>query len=147
MARYVARVRTSKSPAEVFAYLADLRNFAAWDPGVVDSVQVEGDGPSSTAVYDVTVDNGGRRSTLRYRVTEYDPPHRLKVVGKTGLLTSVDLIDVGRQGGETVAVYDARLKLPLLLRVADPLLARVFRKIGDKAAAGLEKALEGTLVR
>ena len=34
-----------KFPAdEVFAYMADLRNFAEWDPGVKKVVQIVGDG-------------------------------------------------------------------------------------------------------
>ena len=34
MARYMTRVRTDMAPSEAFAYMADLRNFAEWDPGV-----------------------------------------------------------------------------------------------------------------
>ena len=41
MARYTVSVRTSMSPEEAFDYMADLRNFAEWDPGVVSSERVE----------------------------------------------------------------------------------------------------------
>ena len=34
MARYVTKVRTPRSVEDAFAYMADLRNFAEWDPGV-----------------------------------------------------------------------------------------------------------------
>jgi dehydrogenase/reductase SDR family protein 12 len=146
MARYIARVRTPMSVDAAFAYLSDLRRFAEWDPGVVRSSQVEGDGPGSDAVYDVTVDNGGREMTLRYAVTEWNPPTRMKVVGKAGIFTSIDVIEVGADGDETVVVYDATLKIPFPLSLGDPILGRVFRRIGDKAAAGLEHALDGTLV-
>ncbi len=146
MARYVARVRTPKSPDQVFPYMADLRNFAEWDPGVVRSEQVTGDGPGPDAVYDVTVKNGGREMTLRYRVTDYDPPRRIEVVGKTRLLTSTDVVEVTPADDGSLVVYDAKLDLPFPLSLADPLLAKAFQKIGDKAAAGLEKALDGSLV-
>ena len=43
MARYITKVRTSRSSADAFGYMADLRNFAEWDPGVSKVVQVEGD--------------------------------------------------------------------------------------------------------
>ena len=42
MARYVTTVRTMQTPAEVFAYMADLRNFAQWDPGISKVIQVKG---------------------------------------------------------------------------------------------------------
>ena len=43
MARYVTKVRTARSADEAFAYMADLRHFAEWDPGVKKVVQVEGE--------------------------------------------------------------------------------------------------------
>jgi hypothetical protein len=147
MARYVARVRTSRNADEVFAYMADLRNFAGWDPGVARSEQVVGDGAGPDAVYDVTVRNGGREMTLRYEVVEYDPSRRVKVVGKASVFTSIDVVEVSEDGEGTLVVYDATLRMPFPLSLADPLLAKAFRGIGDKAAAGLERVLVGTLVR
>jgi hypothetical protein len=67
---------------EAFTYMADLRNFASWDPGVVRSEQVAGNGLGPDAAYDVTVRNGGRDMTLRYEVVEYDPPRRVKVAAR-----------------------------------------------------------------
>ena len=55
MARYVTTVRSAKTPREAFAYMADLRNFAEWDPGVKTVKQVEGSGGGKDAVFDVTV--------------------------------------------------------------------------------------------
>ena len=34
MARYTVSIRTDRSPEDAFDYVADLRNFAEWDPGV-----------------------------------------------------------------------------------------------------------------
>ncbi len=70
--------------------MADLTNFAEWDPGVVSSVQVEGDGIELDAGYDVTVRGFRGPMTLRYRVTELDAPRRLVARAKTSLLTSDD---------------------------------------------------------
>ncbi len=44
MARYTVTVRTPMSPEDAFDFLADLRNFEEWDPGVERAEQVEGDG-------------------------------------------------------------------------------------------------------
>ena len=83
MAHYIVRVRTDMPAEQAFNYLADLRTFAEWDPGVVKSVLIEGSAPGPDGVYDVTVLNGGRESTLRYRVTEFDGSSRMKVVART----------------------------------------------------------------
>ena len=66
MARYVVTVRSPQSPNEAFAYMADLRNFAEWDPGVVAVEQVEGDGAGPDSVFDVTVDGVRDPMTLSY---------------------------------------------------------------------------------
>ena len=63
MARYVTRVRTHRSAEDAFAYLADMRSFAAWDPGVRRVAQVEGEGAGLGAVFDVTgLDPAARES-------------------------------------------------------------------------------------
>lgn len=145
MARYIARVRTPMSVDEAFAYMSDLTNFAEWDPGVKESVQVEGSGAGLGAAYDVTLDNAGSM-TLRYEVTEFTTPNHLKAIAEASWFTSIDVIEVRSDGDQTLVVYDATLKLPWYLRLFDPLLAKKFDEIGDKAAAGMERALDGTLV-
>ena len=147
MAHYVARIRTPMVPEETFAYMADIRTFAERDPGVVRSVQVAGDGPGPDAAYDVTVLAGGRELTLRYEVVEFDAPRRVKVVGKGLVFTSVDVIEVIPEEGGSTMVYDATLTMPFPLSLGDSFLSRSFQTIGDKAAAGMEKALAGSLVR
>ena len=94
MARYVTRVRTPMSAEKAFDYMADLRRFAEWDPGVRRAVQVEGDGGGPDAVFDVTVASVGPDLTLRYRTTEYDAPRSFRVVATSFLFTSDDRIRV-----------------------------------------------------
>ena len=55
MATYKTTVRSPMSAHEAFAFMADLRNFAVWDPGVVKVTQVQGDGPGPDTVFDVVV--------------------------------------------------------------------------------------------
>ena len=109
MARYVTKVLTSRAPDEVFAYMADLRNFAEWDPGVRQVAQVEGEGGGPGAVFDVTV-RTKREQTLRYRTAVFDPPHELLVVAKTKALTSEDRVTVGSDGRGSIVIYDAALR-------------------------------------
>ena len=139
MARYVTTVRTTKTPAEVFAYMADLRNFVGWDPGVNKVVQVKGDAGGADAEFDVTVSG----ATLRYVTETYEPNSDLLVVAKSTMLKSTDRVTVVADGATTLVTYDALLELNGLLRFADPLLGLAFGCIGDRAAAGLRRVLTG----
>ena len=141
MARYVTVMRTAKSPEEVFAYMADLRNFAKWDPGVKAVRQVKGSGGGPDGVFDVTVAAVPRDLTLRYVTEEYDAPRKLLVVARSAVFTSIDRITVKPDGTGSIVTYDADLRLNGVLRVGDLGLRLMFGYIGDRAAAGLRRAL------
>ncbi len=143
MARYVTKVRTARNPREVFAYMADLRNFAEWDPGVKAVTQVEGSGGGMDAVFDVTVDGPGPDLTLRYRTEEHDAPQNLLVVARSLVFTSIDRVTVEPDGTGSVVTYDADLRLNGILGIGDLGLRLVFGRIGDRAAAGLRRVLGG----
>lgn len=146
MARYVARIRTPRPPAEVFDYMADVRNFAEWDPGVRRVVQVVGEGAAPDAVFDVTVANPGRDLTFRYRTVVFDAPNTVHLLATTRLFTSDDRVSVTPDGDGSILVYDARLRLNGPFGLGDPLLGVAFSRVADRAAAGLRRALDGTPV-
>ena len=146
MARYVVSVSTDLPPSEAFAYMADLSNFAEWDPGVEKVSQVEGDGAGPGAAFDVTVKGVAGPLTLRYEVTEYDEPTSVVALAQSAMLTSLDKITVEEAGSGSMVTYDAELTLNGLLGLFDPVLGLAFNRIGDKAAAGLIRVLEGERV-
>lgn len=149
MARYVVRVRTPMSASDAFNYMADLTNFADWDPGVDSAEQVEGDGPGTGAAFDVAVKVLGRTTTLRYDTIAFDEVSTtMTAVAENALLTSNDTITVetDSHGDGSIVTYDAELKLKGLLALSDPLLGLTFNQIGDRAAAGLIDALAGERV-
>ena len=146
MACYVVHVRTPMPPNEAFAYMADLTNFADWDPGVDRVEQVEGDGPGPGAAFDVAVKAPGRTMTLRYDTIAFDDAAAtmtMTAYAENAMLTSEDAITVEADGDGSIVTYDAELKLKGLLGLADPLLGLTFSQIGDRAAAGLVEALAG----
>jgi carbon monoxide dehydrogenase subunit G len=147
VARYVVHVRTPMPPAEAFAYMADLTNFAEWDPGVDRVEQVEGDGAGPGAVFDVAVKLPGRTMTLRYDTVAFDDTsHTMTAFAQNAVMTSEDTIAVEADGNGSIVTYDAVLKLKGLLGLSDPLLGLTFNQIGDRAAAGLVKTLAGERV-
>lgn len=146
MARYSTTVRSPMPVGEAFAYMADLRNFAVWDPGVTKVVQVRGEGGGPQSVFDVDVKSVGGTTTLQYVTTSYDEPRRVQVEARSSLLTSIDRIDVVADGDGSLVTYDAELRLNGPLALFDLGLRMAFRRIGDRAAAGLERALGGERV-
>ncbi len=147
MARYIVQVRTPMPPSEAFAYMADLTNFAEWDPGVDRVEQVEGDGAGLGAAFDVAVKVPGRTMTLRYETTAFDTEATtMTAVAQNAFMTSEDTVTVEADGKGSIVTYDAELNLRGLLGLSDPLLALTFKQIGDRAAAGLVETLAGERV-
>jgi carbon monoxide dehydrogenase subunit G len=151
MARYVVTVRTPLTAQAAFAYMADLRNFAEWDPGVKEVTQVEGSGGGPDASFDVVVKSGRGDLNFRYVTTQYDEPHlpepgRLVIQARSRMLTSTDRITVAGSATGCRVTYDAELKLNGTLRWADFVLKPLFTRIGDRAAKGLTAALAGAVV-
>jgi hypothetical protein len=95
---------------------------------------------SSTSTYRTA---GVGSTTLRYRTTLHQPPHSVLLEARTRALTSIDRITIVGDGDGCVVTYDARLVLNGARRLFDPLLGLMFRRIGDRAAVGLERALDG----
>lgn len=126
--------------------MSDLENFAEWDPGVTSAKQVAGDSPGRGAAYDVSVKGVVGDMTLQYRINEFDSPERLVARAESRLLTSVDTVIVRPDGSGSVVTYDADLTFNGPLGLADPLLGLAFDRIGDRAAEGLVRVLDGTRV-
>jgi hypothetical protein len=143
MARYLVHVRSPRPPGDAFAYMADLSNFAEWDPGVERAELASGDGPGPGAAFDVVVKGIAGSLTLRYHVTHYVAPTEIVARAQSRLLTSLDTITVRKIDSGSLVTYDAELTLNGLLGALDPLVGLAFKRIGDRAAAGLIRALEG----
>ena len=141
MAKYKVSVESSKSVEEAFAYMADLRNFANWDPGVLTVTQVAGDGAGMGSSFDVAVKSVGGGTVLRYETLEYDEPGNLLVEARNSKFTSIDRITVVAKDEGSIVTYAAELLLNGCLSPLNPLLGLVFNRIGDRAAAGLRRVL------
>lgn len=144
MAHYRTSVRTPWSPTEAYDYMKDLGRFDEWDPGIKHAVLVDGLPGEPGSSYDLTVGGIGKDTVMRYEITSAHPPESIEARSRTALLESVDVVTVtGDAGGGAVVTYDAELRLRGPLGLADPLLSLAFKRIGDRAAAGLRNRLDG----
>ena len=154
MARFVTSIQSPRSASDAFDFMADLRNFADWDPGVTRVEQIEGEGGGPTAVFDVDAKSVKGDLTLRYHTIRHQPPTAiapgdLLVEAKSSMFTSIDRVTVttdsqADDGAGCIVTYDAELRLNGPLRLFDLGLRPVFNRIGKRAEAGLRSALDGT---
>ena len=77
------RLIIDRSPADVFAFVADGLKGPTWRPGVVDVALISGSGVGATYKQGVK-GPGGRRIDADYRVTVFEPNRRLAFVGIAG---------------------------------------------------------------
>ena len=137
MAHYQATVDTPRPPAQAFSYLSDFTTAAEWDPGTVQSERL-GEGPIGEGTeFRLVAAFLGRETTLTYRIVEYQPPHAVTFRGENSTVVSLDRITFQPSDGGTRILYNADLTLKGPLKLADPLLALAFNRVGDHAVAGL----------
>lgn len=135
--RYVAAVDVPLATHEAFDYLARFSSAAEWDPGVAEARQTTPDPVGPGSRFDLVAVFLGNRVPLTYEITEYDRPRRVVLVAETATVRSVDTITFAPAGAGTRVTYDARLDFKGPARLLSPFLARVFKRVGDAAAAGL----------
>lgn len=142
MANYRTTVQSRRSPDETFEYLADFANAREWDPGVVEGERVD-DGPLGVGSrFQLVARFLGRSVPLEYRIVAFERPRRVVFEADERIVHSIDEIRLTANDGGTVVTYEAdlRLKGPLG-RALDPVLARVFARVGDRATTGLREVL------
>ena len=141
MARYRASIETLWTADEAFAYLSDFSTSAEWDPGVVTADRVGTAPVGEETEFRLVAEFLGRKTRLTYRVVEYEAPRAVTFLGENATVVSHDRITFETIPTGTRVSYDADLKLKGPLRLADPLLALAFNRVGDRALTGLREVL------
>jgi carbon monoxide dehydrogenase subunit G len=125
----------------VFDYLADFSNTAEWDPGVARSVKA-GPGPVGLgSTFDLVARFRGREVPVTYRVTVYERPSRVVLVGENKRFTGTDDIRLTEEANGTSVSWNARFRMKGLARLLSPFLKGVFEELSDDAMDGLVATL------
>jgi hypothetical protein len=141
LARYVTTIQSTRPPSEAFAYMADFSNARIWDPSVSKAVTVGGGPIGLGSVFDLVARFAGREVPLRYTIVAYDAPNSVVLEATRPGFASRDTISVEPAGNGSVVHYDARLVFSGLGRLLDPVMQVVFRRVGSRATAGMQAAL------
>jgi carbon monoxide dehydrogenase subunit G len=140
--RITEHIETPLAPEAAFAFIADFANAMHWDPGTVTSERI-GDGPVGLgARYRLGVRLGSRVAPMEYRISTFQPPHRVVLVGEGSGVSAVDEIRFEPSGTGTRIDYSADIRLGGVLRLVQPFLGRAFAKLGRDALAGMQRALD-----
>ena len=141
MAHYVARIPVSVTRSAAFAYLSRFDRASEWDPGVEVGEMLTPEPVGVGSRFRLVARFLARRIPLDYEIVEYDCDERIVLRAENRSVRSVDTITFEDDDQGIVVVYDAELDAKGFGRLADPLLSVVFRRIGDRAAAGLRTGL------
>jgi uncharacterized protein YndB with AHSA1/START domain len=142
MAQYTATVPSPRPAGDTFAFLADFRTVAEWDPSIVASTLTNGGEPIRIgATFDVKTKFAGREVELVYETVELDPPHRIVLRGENASTISIDTMTFAPTATGCEVTYVAKLELKGALKLIDPLLQLAFNLVGGKAKTGLAQRL------
>ena len=140
MAHYRGTVTTTAAVEEAFDYLADFSSVRDWDPTAISAENLSGR-VGEGAEFRVVVRFARREHEFVYRAIEFDRPTRLVLRAESSVVVSLDTISFRTVARGTAVTYDATLEPKGWLRIADPILGLLFTRLGDNAAAGLEREL------
>ena len=141
MARYVTQIESGLSQADAFAYMADFANARFWDPSVSEARR-ETDGPvAAGSTFHLVSRFAGREVPLLYTLVSYEPSTRVVLEAQKPGFVSRDTITVTAAATGSIVQYDALLELRGARRLFDPVLQRLFTRLGDAATRGMRAAL------
>jgi hypothetical protein len=83
----------------------------------------------------------GRELDFTYTTIAFEAPRQLVLRAESSTVVSEDTISVRPTDGGCEVTYEADLRPKGLMKLADPLLGLMFKRLGDNAAAGLRREL------
>ena len=142
MTRITEHIETPLAPEAAFAFIADFANAADWDPGTVTSERIDAGPVRAGARYRLGVRLGGRVAPMEYRISAFEAPRRVVLVGEGSGVWAVDEIRFAPAGTGTRIDYTADIRLGGVLRLVQPFLGRAFAKLGREALSGMQRTLD-----
>ncbi len=135
-------VETTLPIEDAFDYVADFANSREWDPGVATAKRLDGGPVGLGSQFRLGVRLGPRVAPMDYRISVFEPPTRVILVGSGSGVSAVDEIRLERLATGTRLDYTADIRLGGILRLAEPFLGGTFANIGRNAADGMQRTLE-----
>ena len=144
MQRVERTARIAASPADLFAYLSDLDNVAAWQSGVTQARRTS-DGPmgvGATAL--VTRELMGQRLEAPLTVNAYDPPRRLGIASEVSGVKAQAMLDLvpADDGAATDLAFAMEIRGSGLTSFMEPMIASAARGDIDASLERIRTAFD-----
>lgn len=141
MAHYETTIESRLPAAEAFAYMADFANARIWDPSVSEASRADDGALDVGSTFDLVARFAGRDVPLRYTIVSYEPPQQVVLEAHRPGFLSRDTITVESAEHGSNVHYDAMLAFSGIGRLFDPLMQRIFNRVGAQATTGMQTAL------
>lgn len=144
--RFQGTAHIDRPVDEVFAFLADGENDPKFSPRVIEIAKTTDGPPGVGTVYASTVKDAGMKTTREFRLTEFDPPTRIRWTE-----TSKNLVTAPEGGYDLAPDADGtRLTVHNELeghgigKLLAPLAVRAAQKDADAFADRIKRAIESS---
>jgi uncharacterized protein YndB with AHSA1/START domain len=136
--RFQNSVTIDRRPHEVFEFLANFENVPKWNYAIVETRKTS-DGPVGVGATYRQTRSLPSPSEETFRVTEFQPDHRLAIHGDLGPFEGTLTYELEGVSGGTLITNSAELHAHGLLKVAAPLAGG---RVGQAVEANLQKLKE-----
>lgn len=125
---------------EVFAFVTNLHKETRWQPEI-KLVTLDGPLQAGSTFHEVRV-TFGRAYDWHFRITEFDPPHRITIdtISGTARYRGSRIFEVVEGGTKVTEIGE--LDMPRFLRVLNPLFSRLSRRPLRLAYGRLKQMVE-----
>jgi Polyketide cyclase / dehydrase and lipid transport len=141
MPHYNDTVASSLTATALFDYMADFSNAEQWDPGTRSAKRLDRGKIGEGSRFELIVEFAGRESPFVYEITGFDRPNQVVIEADTDAAHLVDTMSVAKSGLGSDLTYDARLELKGWRKLGNPVMAVLFRRLGERGKEGLEREL------
>jgi uncharacterized protein YndB with AHSA1/START domain len=144
--RFEATVVIDRPIEEVFAFLADGENDPKFSPRVLEISKTTDGPPGVGTVYASTVKDAGVKTNREFKLTEFEPPTRIRwtEVSKNLVSAPEGGYDLAPEGsGTRVTIYNV-LEGHGVGKVIAPLALRSARKGADDFGRAIKTAVEAS---
>ena len=137
-----ANVLVSRPAADVFAFIADVRNDPRWHTDVL-SARLQGDGPvGEGSIFEITIKPAMGETGGTVTVKEFDPPRRVAFDVRMGKLQPTTTFTVVPEGGGSRVTRRIDMQPSGLMRLMAPMMGGMMRKRNVGFLTNLKRVLE-----
>ncbi len=131
---------------EVFAFLADGENDPKFSPRVIEIAKTSDGPPGVGTTYASAVKDAGIKSKREFRLTQFDPPTRIRwtELSKNSVTVPEGGYDLAPDDGGTRLTVHNELEGHGLGKLLAPLALRGARKDADAFAQRIKRAIEAS---